>query len=1010
MRLMVRLGSLALLSVLAWCVQASYGSPLSWPANQFFPTFPAPAGTIDCVDVDGLPNDQRALFCSLEGIVNRSQPRMACVSAASEGEFTWMNIHGLSYDTLTGFNALLKYKTNVTGLVVYDTNQWDTLNLATTIAGVKNELLCDGALLSTLTNSPYNLTVKDDLRGMFSTKYQVYNYLYTNYWAQCNHRILGGLETNQFWYLRDYLVAERCAVMWLDPGSVSADATAMQPFVSSMLPVNSIYIGWWPNETADMQWIGQHYGIPVMASDLFDNGTLYGGVTHSIAVPAIPAAPPLQNKIYVSITLSDGDNVQYMQHTLYQNWQSSSRGEVPIGWTVQPLLADFDPAMMNYFSSTASTDDCLVAGPSGAGYTRINYWSATNVAAYTEASNPYLQEDGIRMITVWLNVSAATANTYATNCPTLVGINDQSDGYFTTNYKGLPTLGFPSTGNYATNAAELVSAITNAGASWSGSSPMFIAVQGSAWDVKPADCQTVAGLLPANYVVVRPDHLFLLYRQAAGLGAAGAFPYVAQPPASQTVTVGSMVAFNVIASGTGPLSYQWQKNGANIPNATNSSLSLPDAQVGSAGNYSVVVTNDYGTAASGPTNGVLTVLTGAPIITGQLPLATNNLSLYSPSFSITAEGNAPLYYQWFNNGVAISGATNAQYTPPDAQNSTNTFACIISNSIGTATSQVWSVTVLASPAPSYPQAVLALNPIGYWRMNETPNDGIGNQGVVCHDYAGGNDGVYSNVVLAQSGYNPITDPAETSTLFGTYASANSAANQIQNLDFSEPLGGNGEFTVTAWVNGYGYAQALNAGIVTKGYFYGEEMVLDEGVSPSADFRFSVRNVWGTDYSANSSINAANLNATTGNGWHFLVGVCDEADSNVLIYVDGALAGQVDIPPGSGIFSSSSAPLTIGARATSATSGNNHQFIGRIDDVAIYNYALSASQVRQLYAAAPAPVMSMTWSGGNMVINYTGQLLSATNVAGPYQPVPGASWPAYTVPLTNSQMFYRVNNQ
>ncbi len=187
--------------LLIWRAQMVYGIGLTWPYNQFLPTFSTPAATIDCVDVDSLPNDQKALFSSLEGIVNRTQPQMACVSAASEGEFTWMNIHSLPYDVTNGFGAILKYETNVTGLVVYDTNEWDTLNLATTIAGVKNELVCDGALLTTLTNTPYNLTVKDDLRGMFSNKYQVYGYLYTNYWSQCTHRIMGGLETNNFWYV-----------------------------------------------------------------------------------------------------------------------------------------------------------------------------------------------------------------------------------------------------------------------------------------------------------------------------------------------------------------------------------------------------------------------------------------------------------------------------------------------------------------------------------------------------------------------------------------------------------------------------------------------------------------------------------------------------------------------------------------------------------------------------------------------------------------------------------------
>lgn len=555
--------------------------------------------------MDGLPGDEQALFSSLEGIVNRTQPRIACVSAASEGEFTWMNIHNLTHLTAaSGFVALQDYETNVTGLVVYDTNLWDTLNVATTIAGVKNELMCDAALLPTLTNAPYNLTIKDDLRGMFTTKDQAYEYLYTNYWSQCTHRLMGGLETNNFWYLRDYLVATKCATVWIDPTASSADAATLASFVTNMTAMNGVYIGWWPNEGGDLQWIAT-YGIPVMASDLFDNATVYGGVTTNISIPAIPPAPPLQNKIYVSVTLSDGDNVQYMQHTMYMQWGTSARGTVPIGWTVQPLLADFDPEMLNYFSTTASTNDCLVTGPSGAGYTRINYWSAANITNYAKASNYYLQRTGIRLATIWLTVSGLTAETYATYCPTLLGADDYGDGYYMEKYLGLPVAGFPSSGNYiSTNASapfsvsNLVKVITNTAASWSGTSPMFISIEGDAWVIHPSDCQNLASSLNSNYVLVRPDHLFLLYRDSIGLGAAGSSPYVAQQPASQSAVVGSNITFSVIASGTTPLTYQWQMNGTNIPGATAATFTKSNVQLTDAGSYQAIVANSYGSATS----------------------------------------------------------------------------------------------------------------------------------------------------------------------------------------------------------------------------------------------------------------------------------------------------------------------------------------------------------------------------------------------------------------------------
>ena len=421
------------------------------------------------------------------------------------------------------------------------------------------------------------------------------------------------------------------------------------------------------------------------------------------------------------------------------------------------------------------------------------------------------------------------------------------------------------------------------------------------------------------------------------------------------------------------------------------------------------ITNQTFTAsipASSVTTFVLTTNV-TPLLVSPVPAgATNTVTVYAgnvPTLSVTAQSAAPLYYQWFGNGAAIAGATNAEYTPPNlTTNGAIPFDCIVSD-IGGSVTSLWSVAVIPQPFASYPQAVLALNPVGYWRLNETPDNGGGNQGTICHDYVGGNDGVYSNVDLNEPGYNAQTDPAERSAFFGAYAFPNSDAGQIPGPDFSEPLGSHGEFSVVAWVNGYYFTQTLNAGIVAKGYLGNEEMALDEGAN-GADLRFEVRNAGGTAYAASSSINAGSK------GWLFLAGVCDEGNGNVSLYINGVLAGSATIPVLGGIASASTVPLSIGARATSSASGYDLQFLGKISDVAIYNYALSSSQVQQLYAAASKPLMDATQSGGNMMIHYTGQLLSSTNVAGPYQPVSGASSPSYVVPLTNSQMFYRVNNQ
>jgi Immunoglobulin domain/Regulator of chromosome condensation (RCC1) repeat len=78
----------------------------------------------------------------------------------------------------------------------------------------------------------------------------------------------------------------------------------------------------------------------------------------------------------------------------------------------------------------------------------------------------------------------------------------------------------------------------------------------------------------------------------------GTAPFITSQPANQAFRAGSNISFSVSANGTPSLSYQWQFNGNNIPNATNSLLTLTNVQTGNAGNYRAIVTNAFGSTNS----------------------------------------------------------------------------------------------------------------------------------------------------------------------------------------------------------------------------------------------------------------------------------------------------------------------------------------------------------------------------------------------------------------------------
>ena len=161
---------------------------------------------------------------------------------------------------------------------------------------------------------------------------------------------------------------------------------------------------------------------------------------------------------------------------------------------------------------------------------------------------------------------------------------------------------------------------------------------------------------------------------------------------SQAVTVGQTATFTVTAAGTGPFTYQWYANGVAISGATSSSYTT-GATVSSQNGwvYTVAVTNAGGTVMSAPY--VLTVNT-TPAITVQ-PASQTVLIGQAASFTVVATGTAPLSYQWYQGGAAISGATSSSYTTPATTVIGNgpVYTVTVTNVAGTVTSATATLTV-----------------------------------------------------------------------------------------------------------------------------------------------------------------------------------------------------------------------------------------------------------------------------------------------------------------------------
>jgi len=384
------------------------------------------------------------------------------------------------------------------------------------------------------------------------------------------------------------------------------------------------------------------------------------------------------------------------------------------------------------------------------------------------------------------------------------------------------------------------------------------------------------------------------------------------------------------------------------------------------------------------------LLPGGRTVIYQQPQSTIRFAGDPVTISVAAGGSNPLSYQWnFNTTNNIPGATNSSYFIGVAQfNDAGTYSCTISNSQGTTNTADAALTILTSPTISFAQTVIADNPVAYWRLNET-------NGTVAHDSWGGHDGQYFNANLGLTGYN--TNDPDFAVGVGQLSPIDSYIGNIQGIDFST-FANNATFSVEAWVNGG--TQIAGAGIVTFGYGSGgEQFNLDTGSGGTHAFRFSVRDAINIAHNANGNIAP---NST----WQHVVGVCDEPNGFLRLYVNGVSNANATI---SGGVQMATSPLSIGSRQPDFHSTYTANFVGSIDEVALYNYALSAAQIQNHYIAGTNPVVRLysQKSGPNVMLLWSpGTLQSAATVNGTYTDVPGATSP-YVISPAPARQFYRV---
>jgi len=397
-------------------LETMFSFNVEWPENRVFPSFSSTdiLYVIDLRNVNFYKDFKYLPLTTLQGLVNREKPRIYIVFTKNDQE--WLNeivkYTNIKVITSSLEDVMKEFSNYAKGYIVYDPSLPDTVNLATTMAGINDCIVIHPDDENWVKS--FGIKLFKDLRGSFKSRYQVYLWAYENLWPNCSHRLLVPMSpgppicthNHMQIAMRDYAVALKLFVHYLNP----LDAEEREIFCKLLedMPNNTAVLGWYEEEEGRTVTLASTYSkfVVVMTHHYgplsFANPTVWSGIWFD--PPPKFRQPPVnlqkigQKRIFVTFYVTDGDNMQW-DFNLKEMWNDPHRGEVPIAWTVSPFLADIAPLILRYYSETMSPNDTFVCGPSGAGYWHPSENKAY-ISSYLNITKNYFERVNLRYVEI----------------------------------------------------------------------------------------------------------------------------------------------------------------------------------------------------------------------------------------------------------------------------------------------------------------------------------------------------------------------------------------------------------------------------------------------------------------------------------------------------------------------------------------------------------------------------------------------------------------------------------
>ncbi len=326
--------------------------------------------------------DIQVMLLSIQGLVNRKQPELYFLYPDNwdyrfTGDF-FDYLKDKKYFTFRQINSLpdvLKTYTNrFKGYIIWDKNNPSTMDLAFTLAGIRDGIVVSEDLIPLAEKAGLSLLV--DLRSKYNNieDYQLFNQAFEELGQECNRNMvvwLGG-ESGKIRKpgIADWGVMNKAFFTDLSTKTTdSAEYAISYKIMSSLNPLSIVY-GWHvytKDKERDFVKLASQCGLRVEGLHTLPNMSFMHHIplepgfhfhnNHTIR-PDKQYKP--EKKVYISCVQTDCLGLGA--------WNKPGRGQIPYAWEVTMNWSWLAPAMLEYFYSQATPNDYFIGSLSGPGY------------------------------------------------------------------------------------------------------------------------------------------------------------------------------------------------------------------------------------------------------------------------------------------------------------------------------------------------------------------------------------------------------------------------------------------------------------------------------------------------------------------------------------------------------------------------------------------------------------------------------------------------------------------